>query len=152
MSKLSGLVAILTEDLSSVQELKDLGPTPIGVKPGRVLPLEDIEVLAPEGYHLSNEIFTILEDKVIRSWEVVKDPIPDLQPYQFFAMLELSGNKEKLYQFINDLPSPNNIVAKAKLEHTLTFNRNDSLVKLAQANLGLSDDVLDGLWKQALTL
>ena len=152
MTTLSGLVAILSDDGKSVEELRDLGPKPVGIKPGRVLPLEDAEVEIPADHHLEGEIFTILEDKVIRSWEIVKDPIPDLQPYQFFAMLELSGNKEKLYQFINDLPSPNNIVAKAKLEHTLTFNRNDSLVKLAQANLGLSDDVLDGLWKQALTL
>ena len=78
--------------------------------------------------------------------------IPSLQPYQFFAVLELSGKKDALYDFINNLPIPNNVVAKAKLEHTLSFNRNDPLVLSAQQALGLSEQELDNLWAQALTL
>lgn len=77
---------------------------------------------------------------------------PNLQPYQFFAMLELSGNKDELYNFIDRLPSPNNIVAKAKLEHTLSFARNDSLVETARIGLGITKEQLDALWEQALTL
>jgi len=79
-------------------------------------------------------------------------PLPDLAPYQFFSMLELSGKKAALDAFINALPAPANIVARAKLDRSLVFHRDNDLVLAAQQALGLTDQQLDTLWLQAAAL
>lgn len=75
-----------------------------------------------------------------------------LQPYQFFAMLTLSGKKAELEAFIDGLPSPQNVIARAKLEHTSEFRRGNELVLTAQAALGLTDQQLNTLWAQAAAI
>jgi hypothetical protein len=77
------------------------------------------------------------------------EPLPNLQPYQFFAMLELSGFKSALDAFVEGLPSPQNVIARAKLDRTLVFRRDNDLVLAAQQTLGLTDKQLDALWLQA---
>ena len=149
MTTLSGLVAILSDDGQSVVEVKDLGPDPVAVKPGRVLPLENVEPTIPAGYERGEPSYAIGADKVTRTWAVVKSDLPDLAPYQFFSMLEISGKKSSLDAFINALPPPSNIVARAKLDRSLVFRRDNDLVLAAQAALGLTDDQLDALWQQA---
>lgn len=86
--------------------------------------------------------------------EYVASPatLPDLAPWQFFAMLELSGKKPDLDAFIEALPEPDKIVAKAKLDKSLTFQRDNDLVLAAQQAVGLTDEALDDLWAQALAL
>lgn len=79
-------------------------------------------------------------------------PPPVLLPYQFFAMLEISGKKAALDAFINALPSPQNIVARTKLDRSLEFHRDNDLVLAAQQALGLTDQELDQLWMQAASL
>ena len=71
--------------------------------------------------------------------------LPDLLPYQFFAMLEISGKKNDLDTYIDALTPPQNIVARAKLEHSLAFHRDNDLMLAAQAGLGLTDEQLDTL-------
>lgn len=83
---------------------------------------------------------------------VLRPPAPDLQPYQFFAMFELSGKKVPLMAYIDALPVPANVIARAKLEHTLVFHRENDLVLAAQSALGLTDQQLDALWNQAAAL
>lgn len=75
-----------------------------------------------------------------------------LEPYQFFSMLELSGKKTALNNFIDSLPAPANVIARNKLEHTKVFERNNDLVLQAQQALGLSDQELDALWAQAAAI
>ena len=84
--------------------------------------------------------------------DAYKPPLPDLYPYQFFAMLELSGKKSVLDAFIDALPSPQNVTARAKLDRSLAFHRDNDLVLAAQQALKLTDDQLDALWTQASTL
>jgi len=84
--------------------------------------------------------------------DAYKPPLPDLYPYQFFAMLELSGKKTSLDAYISALPSPQNVIARAKLDRSLAFRRDNDLVLAAQQALGLSDAQLDALWTQASTL
>ena len=79
-------------------------------------------------------------------------PVPILLPYQFFAMLEISGMKSSLDAFINSIPAPGNIVARAKLDRSLEFRRDNDLVLAAQQALGLTDQQLDALWTQAAAL
>lgn len=78
--------------------------------------------------------------------------LPDLEPWRFFSMLELLGKRPALDAFINALPSPQNVIAKNKLDRTLAFHRDNDLVLAAQSALGLSDADLDALWQQAAIL
>lgn len=79
------------------------------------------------------------------------DPVtlPDLEPFQFFAMLDLSGKRTDLDAFIDALPEPQQTVARAKLNHSKVFQRDNELVVSAQAGIELGDEALDALWLQA---
>ena len=76
-------------------------------------------------------------------------PLADLAPYQFRAMLKLSGKQDDLYAFIEALPEPQRTVAQSKLEYSLVFKRDNDLVAAAKGALGLTDAELDGLWLEA---
>lgn len=80
------------------------------------------------------------------------DTLPDLEPWRFWSMLDMSGKRSDLLTFIGNLPDPQKTVAKAKLEYSLVFRRDNDLVLQAQQALGLTDEQLDGLWAQALEL
>lgn len=78
--------------------------------------------------------------------------LPDLQPYQFRAMLTLSGHQAALDAFVAGLPDPNKTIAQAKLDYSLTFQRDNSLVLAAQQALGIDDATMDTLWTQAAAI
>lgn len=75
--------------------------------------------------------------------------LPDLAPYQFRAMLALSGKQSALDAYIAALPDPQKTIAQAKLDYSLMFHRDNDLVLAAQQALGLSKDELDALWLSA---
>lgn len=77
---------------------------------------------------------------------------PDLQPYQFRAMLKISGKESDLLAFMAALPDPARSIAEAKLEYTLSFRRDNDLVESARQALGLSVEELDALWSQAAAI
>ena len=77
------------------------------------------------------------------------DNLPDLQPFQFRAMLAISGHAGALDAYIASLPDPQKTIAQAKLDYSLTFQRKNELVLAAQQALGLTDDQLNALWAQA---
>ena len=74
---------------------------------------------------------------------------PELAPYQFRAMLALSGKQAALDAYIAALPDPQKTIAQAKLDYSLTFRRDNDLVLAAQQALGLTDAQLDALWTSA---
>jgi hypothetical protein len=76
-------------------------------------------------------------------------PLPDLLPYQFRAMLALSGKQADLDAYIAGLSDPAKTIAQAKLDYSLSFQRDNDLVLAAQSALGLTNDQLDALWEQA---
>jgi hypothetical protein len=80
------------------------------------------------------------------------EPLPSLEPWQFFAMLDLSGRRADLDAYIEALPEPQRTVSKAKLNHSLVFLRDNDLVLAAKDALGLTDAELDTLWMQARAL
>lgn len=79
-------------------------------------------------------------------------PMPSLEPWQFFAMLDLSGKRADLEAFINAMGEPAKTVAKSKLEHSSAFYRDNDLVLAAQQALNLTDQELDELWIKAKSL
>lgn len=100
--------------------------------------------------------------QMIAEWEALGNTVPayqppaavmkSLEPWQFFAMLDLSGNRAALDSFIETMPEPAKTVAKSKLLHSLAFHRDNDLVLAAQQALNLSNSELDALWTQALSL
>src|SRR5690606_17582777 len=54
---------------------------------------------------------------VIEDYVEPEASLPDLAPYQFRAMLKLSGKQDDLYAFIEAMPEPEKTVALAKLEY-----------------------------------
>lgn len=89
---------------------------------------------------------------VISPYEAPPEAVPDLAPWQFRAMLKLSGKESDLIAFLDAMPEPAKTVAKAKLEYTLVFQRQNDLVLAAQQAMGLTEQQLDALWTQALSL
>lgn len=79
-------------------------------------------------------------------------PTPDLEPWRFFAMLDLSGKRPALEAFIDALPEPGKTVAKAKMQYSLTFKFDNDLVQTARVSMGLPMTEFAALWSQALTL
>ena len=79
-------------------------------------------------------------------------PPPELAPYQFRAMLALSGKQADLDAYIAALPDPQKTIAQAKLDYSLTFRRDNDLVLAAQQELGLTDAQLDALWTSAAAI
>jgi len=78
--------------------------------------------------------------------------LPDLAPYQFRAMLTLSGKEAGLNAYLNALPAQAQVIAKAKLDFSLAFHRDNDLVMAAQQALGLTKEQLDALWLQAASI
>lgn len=78
--------------------------------------------------------------------------LPDLAPYQFRAMLALSGKQSDLDAYIARLPDPERTIAQAKLDYSLSFQRYNPLVVAAQQALGLTDSQMDALWAQAAAI
>lgn len=83
---------------------------------------------------------------------VLAPPLPDLAPYQFRAMLTLSGKEAALTAYLDALPAQARVVAKAKLDFSLSFHRDNDLVEAARQALGLTPAQLDTLWLQAAGL
>lgn len=78
--------------------------------------------------------------------------LPDLLPYQFRAMLALSGNVAALNAYIDGLEDPAKTIARAKLDYSLSFRRDNDLVEQARQALGLTNEQLDALWTQAAAI
>lgn len=79
-------------------------------------------------------------------------PLPSLEPWQFFAMLDLSGKRADLEAVINAMDEPAKTVAKSQYQHSKVYFRDNQLVLVAQQALSLTDEALDSLWQQAANL
>lgn len=71
MTELSGVVAILSEDLASVEEYRDLGPDPVAVKVGKCLPVIDEQPSLLENQYYGEPIVVIEEEAVRRIYPVL---------------------------------------------------------------------------------
>lgn len=79
-------------------------------------------------------------------------PLAALEPYQFRAMLKLSGKEQQLMAVLDALTEPAKTVALAKLEYSLKFHRDNDLVEQARQAMGLTAEALDKLWQQAAAI
>ncbi len=77
MAELSGLVGILDEEGNFV-EVRDLGPRPISVKPGRVLPFVEIMPQLEADQRYGEPSVEITEQQIVKTW-----PIEQMGPEHF---------------------------------------------------------------------
>lgn len=76
-----------------------------------------------------------------------------LQPYQFHAMLEIGGIAEAVDLAIEAMADPaQKAVAKARMKHSIKFDRDDALFALLGPAVGLTSEEIDALWMQAKDL
>ena len=73
MTKLSGRVAILDAN-GSVIGTRDLGPVPVEVKPGLVLPLDEVRENLAEGERHGAPVYSVRSGKAVATFP--KEPIP----------------------------------------------------------------------------
>lgn len=72
---------------------------------------------------------------------------------QFLSQLELQGITEaNIFAIINNLPSPNNIVAKNSYLRATSFDRSNPLLAIVGISYGMTDAELDKLFINASKL
>lgn len=98
-------------------------------------------------------------DLGIEAYEYTPPPPPDpstdpndypLQPFQFFALLGILGKTDSVTAAIDAIPdATQRAVAKAKFQHSLSFDRSDPLFASLAPAVGLTDAEIDTAWMQA---
>lgn len=71
MTTLSGLVAILSEDMQTVEEFRDLGPDPVPVKRDRVWPVTEVRPELSPGQRYGDPIIVLENYAVNRTFPIV---------------------------------------------------------------------------------
>lgn len=79
------------------------------------------------------------------------DPVDyPLEPFQFFAMLEILGKTDAVNTAIDAIPdATQKAVAKAKFQHMQLFERDDPLFSSLAPVVGLTDAQIDAAWMTA---
>ena len=158
MSKMSGLVAILG-DGGSVVSYRDLGPDPIDVKPGMVLPVVDVRPDLGARQHYGDLVVVVGESEVTRTWPVENDPLPALTKRQICGALIRSGTTldpdawiENALSFIQD--PVEKALALNDWRNAQEYDRDHQLFNNADllAGVGLTSGVVDQLWALGSTL
>lgn len=91
-------------------------------------------------------------------WAILARDAPDRLPadkaqyrevaaWRFHAVLRIEGLADDLEAVLAALPEPAHSVARARLEHSQTYNRLDPLVDQLGAAMGLSPAQIDALWQ-----
>lgn len=86
--------------------------------------------------------------------------LPDLKPYQFWAVMRATGHEAGLRAWVdglNDESSPTYdplawAHASAIIDFSLEYRRDHPLVEAARLVIGVSETELDDLWRYAATL
>lgn len=76
MTTLSGLVAILDVNGQPTGEVRDLGPKPIQVRPGRVVPVDDVKPELRAGEEYGSPTLVIVDGRAVRTYPAIVPP-PD---------------------------------------------------------------------------
>lgn len=166
--ELSGIVAILTDDLSSVAEVRDLGPDPVSVRPGRVRPLVEIEPMPAEGQVLGNFTDVITETEVTRTYSLVPEPPPEvISDRQFFqrlanmsiitedealAAVQVGAIPAAMLAIINLMPEASRFAVKMLVAGATDFHRSHEDVASFLAAMNWTDAQRDQLWRDAAKL
>jgi hypothetical protein len=111
---------------------------------------EDVAAVAQERW--TPELVAAWEVHLVSS-QYVPPVHPPLDPWQFRAMLDIGGIAQTVNDAIAAISDPvQRTVAKARLDYSLSYNRNDPLVAMLAPIVGLTDAQIDALWSEAAQL
>jgi hypothetical protein len=78
---------------------------------------------------------------------VVRQPMPDLWPVDFLAILTISGYLQPILDWIDAIEDVvQREFSRSKLLNSAMYSRYDPMVLEAQPAIGISDQELDALW------
>jgi hypothetical protein len=73
-----------------------------------------------------------------------------LRPDQFFAMLDIAGLTASVTAAVDAIADPKTrAIAKAKINHTSSFHRDNPLFETLKSGVGVTDAQIDAMWMQA---
>lgn len=82
-----------------------------------------------------------------------KAKLTPLAPYQFRAMLKIAGVEQQVMEAIANLPDETTkALAEAKMDYALAYHRDEPLFAMLAPVVGLTDEQIDALWLQAVSL
>jgi len=98
-----------------------------------------------------------LESMLQEAADAATIPVPEnfqpLNPYQFRAMIAIAGIEQAIDDAVAAIPDVmQKAVARAKLDYALAFHRDDPLISMLAPTVGLTDDQIDTMWRQAVQL
>lgn len=169
MATKSGLVAILNATGDAVIEIRDLGPDPIGVKPGIVKTFEEIRPDLADGEIYTGFTDEIMVTKVKRTWSKAVPPVPvpeTISDRQFFQALAESPFKiitqeealaavktgdlpASMIAMIQALPDAAKFSAEMILSGATEFRRSHPLVAAFGTAFGWTSEQIDAFWIEA---
>lgn len=76
----------------------------------------------------------------------------NLEPYQFWAMMKISGHEQDVHDLVASLPQPDRAIGEAILQYSKHYERNHALVEQIRQGLGMTNEELDILWDQATSI
>lgn len=79
-------------------------------------------------------------------------PCPPLEPYQWEAVLDISGLRETAEATISALPEPDATVAAKRMRHSKQYRWDDPLLTMLVAAAGLDIEQVGALWRWAKDL
>lgn len=94
-------------------------------------------------------------------WQVLASAYPTglplsqrpLEPWQFRAMLDVGGIASTVDAAIAAIPdATQRAVARARLDYSIKYHRNDPLIAMLAPVVGLTDAQVDALWATAAQL
>ena len=104
---------------------------------------------AGPGWTYANGVFTAPPAPPVPPPSTNPNDYP-LRPDQFFAMLDIAGLTASVNAAIDAIPdAKTKAIAKAKLNHTLIFERSNPLFNSLKGAVGMTDAQIDAMWMQA---
>lgn len=152
MAELSGIVGILDEEGNFI-ETRDLGPKPIVVKPGRVLPFVEVMPKLGKDQTYGVPVVEIAEDQIIKSW-----PVIDLGPESFdltarqlrLGLIRNGISLDAVTTMIAGIEDP--MVRDEALvywEYSMNINWNHPMTQALMSMLGIPQESMAIMWMTA---
>lgn len=153
------------ETVWTAAELVAIGLWPVSeIAPADAVPEGKISI----GQHVEEieGVPTFVHD-LVDAPEPEPERLPDLKPYQFWAVMRATGHEAGLRAWVANLndpgPDPENPTnpnydplawanASAIIDFSLEYRRDHPLVDAARQVMGVDEEELDDLWRYAATL
>lgn len=125
-------------------------------KETRIIPI--VEGLKPNLNNVEEDFLIygdkiIFQDRVEQTWKIDKKPIPTEIPlWAFRSILTLQGYASQVDSLILALPEPQKTIANVQWQYGNFIERNHPLIDALGAELGLTKEDINNIFKEASKL